>query len=91
MSEQNANFDRSSGLIRGLGLWAGMAVVVGSMIGQAIFLVASDMARELGSPGKVLLLWIVGGIVVLFGAFPCETAAKDLPSSSVQRAYQCAS
>ena len=34
------------GLIRGLGLWPAIAVIVGSMIGQAIFLVASDMARE---------------------------------------------
>lgn len=47
MSDQNSSGDNSPGLIRGLGLLAGMAVVVGSMIGQAVFLVTSDMAREL--------------------------------------------
>ena len=57
------------GLIRGLGLWSAMAVIVGSMIGQAVFLVASDMARELGSPMRVLAVWMIGGIVVLFGSF----------------------
>ena len=45
-------------LVRGLGLWSATAVIVGSMIGQAVFLVASDMARELGSATKVLA---VGG------------------------------
>jgi hypothetical protein len=44
-------------LVRGLGLWSSIAVIVGSMIGQAVFLVASDMARELGSPGRVLA-WV---------------------------------
>src|SRR5215831_9257278 len=41
--------DNSSGLglIRALGLWSAIAVIVGSMVGQAVFLVASDMAREL--------------------------------------------
>jgi hypothetical protein len=41
-------------LIRALGLWSAIAVIAGSMIGQAVFLVASDMARELGSPIRVL-------------------------------------
>jgi hypothetical protein len=53
-------------LIRGLGLWSAIAVIVGSMIGHAVFLVASDMARQLGSPTRVLAVWIIGGIVVLF-------------------------
>src|SRR6266849_2031502 len=44
-------------LVRGLGLWSSIAVIVGSMIGQAVFLVASDLARELGSPGRVLA-WV---------------------------------
>ena len=39
------------------------------MIGQAVFLVASDMSRELGSPARVLAVWTIGGIVVLFGSF----------------------
>src|SRR4029453_16079674 len=56
-------------LIRGLGLWSAGAVIVGSMIGQAVFLVASDMARELGSPATVIAVWIIGGIVVLLAAF----------------------
>jgi APA family basic amino acid/polyamine antiporter len=39
------------------------------MIGQSVFLVASDMSREVGSLTKVLVVWVVGGVIVLFGAF----------------------
>ena len=45
------------------------------MIGQAVFLVASDMARELGSPARVLTAWIIGGIVVLFGVSAMQSLA----------------
>lgn len=56
-------------LIRGLGLWSATAIVIGDTIGSGIFLVTSDMARAVGSAMLVLVAWIVGGIVVLFGAF----------------------
>ena len=56
-------------LVRGLGLWSATAIVIGDTIGSGIFLVTSDMARAVGSAVLVLIAWIVGGIVVLFGAF----------------------
>ena len=46
-------------LVRGLGLWSAIAVVVGSMIGQAVFLVGSDMAQELGSVTWLLAAWAI--------------------------------
>jgi hypothetical protein len=52
---------QSLGLVRGLGPWAAAAIVVGGMIGQSVFLVASDMSREVGSLTKVLVAWMVGG------------------------------
>jgi basic amino acid/polyamine antiporter, APA family len=87
MSGKNNQHRTSPGLIRGLGLWAGMAVVVGSMIGQAIFLVADDMARELGSPIKVLLLWIGAGIVVLFGALCYAELGAAMPEAGGDYVY----
>jgi APA family basic amino acid/polyamine antiporter len=58
---------KDSGLIRGLGLWAATAIVIGSMIGQSVFLVASDMSREVSSMWKVLVVRIVGGAIVHAG------------------------
>jgi len=57
------------------------------MIGQAVFLVASDMARELGSPTRVLVVWIIGGIVVLFGAFCYAELGAAIPKAGGDYAY----
>lgn len=58
-----------AGLIRGLGLWAATAVVIGDTIGSGIFLVTSDMARTTGSTVLVFAAWILGGVICLCGAF----------------------
>src|SRR6266704_6957999 len=82
-----AEANKRSQLVRALGMWSAIAVVVGSMVGQAVFLVASDMARELGSPTRVLLVWIIGGIVVLFGAFCYAELGAALPEAGGDYVY----
>jgi basic amino acid/polyamine antiporter, APA family len=78
---------KAASLLRGLGLWSSIAVIVGSMIGQAVFLVASDMARELGSPTRVLAVWIIGGIVVLLGAFCYAELGAAMPEAGGDYVY----
>lgn len=80
MPKDNSN---APGLIRDLGAWSATAVVVGSMIGQAVFLVSSDMARELGPISKVLILWIVGGGVLLFGTLCYAELGAAMPEARV--------
>jgi len=84
---QTCDNSEASGLIRGLGLWSAIAVIVGSMIGQAVFLVTSDMARDLGSPGRVIAVWAVGGLVVLFGAFCYAELGAALPKAGGDYVY----
>ena len=60
---------QSSDLIRGLGVWSAVAIVIGDTIGTGIFLVSSDMARAAGSTPLVFAAWLIGGLIVLFGAF----------------------
>jgi basic amino acid/polyamine antiporter, APA family len=57
------------------------------MIGQAVFLVASDMARELGSPARVITVWIIGGIVVLFGTFCYAELGAAMPEAGGDYVY----
>src|SRR5580693_5240859 len=78
---------KDSGLIRGLGLWAATAIVIGSMIGQSVFLVASDMSREVSSMWKVLVVWIVGGAIVLFGALCYAELGAALPEAGGDYIY----
>jgi APA family basic amino acid/polyamine antiporter len=42
--------------------------VAGSMIGSAIFIVSADIIRQVGSPGLLLLVWAITGVVIVFGA-----------------------
>ncbi|MGB6884661.1 MAG: amino acid permease [Candidatus Acidiferrum sp.] len=58
-----------SELVRGLGVWSAAAIVIGDTIGTGIFLVTSDMARAVGSTMLVFAAWLIGGVIVLFGAF----------------------
>ena len=75
------------GLVRGLGLWAATAIVVGSMIGQAVFLVASDVSSDVDSVWKVLAVWVVGGVIVLFGALCYAELGAAMPEAGGEYVY----
>lgn len=75
------------GLVRGLGLSSASAVVVGSMIGQAVFLVGSDMAQELGSVTKLLAAWTIGGVLVFFGACCYAELGAAMPKAGGDYVY----
>jgi basic amino acid/polyamine antiporter, APA family len=78
--------DRSQ-LIRGLGLWSATAIVMGDTIGTGIFLVSSDMARAVGSARLVFAAWIIGGIIVLFGAFCYAELGAAFPKAGGPYVY----
>ena len=49
----------NSGLVAGLGLVDATMLVIGSMIGSGIFIVSADIARQVNSPGGLLLVWVI--------------------------------
>jgi len=55
-------------LIRGLGPIAAISVNVGNIIGTGIFLKARVMTCNVGTPGRVIVVWIVAGLLALAGA-----------------------
>jgi basic amino acid/polyamine antiporter, APA family len=57
-----------SGLIRGLGLMAAIAVIIGNVIGTGVFAKARVMTCNVGSPGWVIGIWIAAGFLSLAGA-----------------------
>jgi APA family basic amino acid/polyamine antiporter len=59
MAANSSDKSERSALVRGLGLWAATAIVIGDTIGTGIFLVTSDMARAVGSATLVLAAWIL--------------------------------
>ena len=66
-------------LVRGLGAIAATAIVVGDVIGTGVFLKARVMTCNVGTPGRVLLVWIVGGLLSLAGALTYAELAAMMP------------
>src|SRR4051794_33317972 len=62
-------------------------VVVGSMIGSGIFIVSADMARTIGSPGWLLIAWVVAGLLTIVGALSYGELAAMMPRAGGQYVY----
>jgi basic amino acid/polyamine antiporter, APA family len=77
----------ASELVRGLGLWSATAVVIGNIIGQAIFLVGSEVARDTGSAALSIAAWIVGGLLALCGALCLAELGATMPRAGGMYAY----
>ena len=60
--------DHQHQLVRGLGPIAAISINVGNIIGTGIFLKARVMTCNVGSPGRVILVWIASGLLALAGA-----------------------
>lgn len=74
-------------LKKSLGLLDATLLVAGSMIGSGIFIVTSDMAKDLGSSGWILFTWIITGIITLFGALSYGELAAMFPQAGGQFVY----
>jgi APA family basic amino acid/polyamine antiporter len=74
-------------LERKLGLWASVSIVVGTIIGSSIFMKPASMAAVLGSPLMLLLVWIVAGVISLFGGMINAEIGCLFPETGGQYIY----
>jgi APA family basic amino acid/polyamine antiporter len=72
---------------RGLGLLDSTMLVVGSMIGVGIFIVTASMARQVGSPGWLLVAWIISGVLTVAAALSYGELAAMMPKAGGQYVY----
>ena len=72
---------------RGLGLYDSTMMVVGSVIGSGIFIVSADMARTIGSPGWLLVAWVIAGVLTIIGALSYGELAAMMPRAGGQYVY----
>lgn len=77
----------SSGFHRELSLLDATMLVVGSMIGSGIFIVSSDIARQMNSPGWLLLVWVASGVMTLLGALAYGELAAAMPKAGGQYVF----
>src|SRR5512141_2231100 len=79
--------DKTTGFIRGLGLMDSTTIVAGSMIGSGIFIVSAAMARQVGSPGWLIVAWVVTGLLTMIGALSYGELAAMMPRAGGQYVY----
>ncbi len=76
-SKENTNEETQ--LVRGLSLVDATTIVVGSMIGSGIFIVSAESSRLVGSPGWLLVAWILAGVMTMCGALCLGEVAAMMP------------
>lgn len=81
MSEHASSFKQS------LGLLDATMIVAGSMIGSGIFIVSADIARNVGSPGWLIFVWIITGFMTITAALSYGELSGMFPKAGGQYVY----
>jgi APA family basic amino acid/polyamine antiporter len=89
MAAEVAEIEQQSqeGFIRGLGLLDSTMIVAGSMIGSGIFIVSADIARQVGSPGWLLVVWLITGVLTVGAALSYGELAAMMPRAGGMYVY----
>lgn len=74
-------------MIKKLKLWDATMLVMGSMIGSGIFIVSSDMMRNLGSGYWLIAVWIITGIMTVAAAISYGELSSMFPKAGGQYTY----
>ncbi len=81
MPEQTATFKPT------LGLLDATMIVAGSMIGSGIFIVSADIARNVGSAGWLIAVWVITGFMTLTAALSYGELSAMFPKAGGQYVY----
>jgi APA family basic amino acid/polyamine antiporter len=84
-AETTAN--EKTGFVKAIGLFDGTMIVVGSMIGSGIFIVAADITRQTGSAGGLIFTWVLTGLLTIAAALSYGELAALFPHAGGQYIY----
>ena len=87
MQNEAATVDQKTGFVRELGLFDSSMMVIGAMIGSGIFIVPADMARNIGSPGWLLVAWLFTAVVTVAAAVSYGELAAMFPKAGGMYLY----
>ena len=74
-------------LAKTIGLWSATTLVIGSVIGSSIFMKPATMAAQLSSPHMLIIVWIIAGLVSMFGAMAYAELGTMFPETGGQYVY----
>ena len=84
---QNEEMNQPEEFKRTLTWFDGTMLVSGSMIGSGIFIVSADMGRTVGSAGWLIAVWLLTGVMTIFGALSYGELAGMMPKAGGQFVY----
>lgn len=70
-----------------IGLWSATSIVIGSVVGSAIYIKPATMAGQLGSPLLLILVWLVAGTITFFGGMVYAELGSMYPETGGQYVY----
>jgi len=77
----------ASALPRHIGGFTAGCVLISTVVGSGIFTTTGFMARDLGHPGFILAVWLIGGLLALAGALAYSELGAALPVAGGEYAY----
>src|SRR5579862_6039285 len=82
-----ATTNEKTGFVKAIGLFDGTMIVVGAMIGSGIFIVAADITQTTGSPGGLIMTWVLTGLLTIAAALSYGELAALFPHAGGQYVY----
>jgi basic amino acid/polyamine antiporter, APA family len=70
-----------------IGLLDATMVVAGSMIGSGIFIVSSEISRNVGGAGLLLLMWLLAGVITVIAAMSYGELSAMFPKAGGMYVY----
>src|SRR5687767_8838466 len=74
-------------LVRSLGLWSSIGLVIGITIGGGIFRTPASIATRVPEPTLMIGVWVLGGIIVLCGALAFAELSASMPQTGGMYVY----
>ena len=79
--------DSDQQMVKGIGLTSATTLVMGSMIGSGVFIVAADIARLTDSPALLIGAWVVTGFMTIVAALSYGELAAMFPRAGGQYVF----
>jgi len=87
MASETAPTPSRHSLQRVLGIWSAVSIVIGTVIGSGVFLVPTSMIAKVGSVKMLFVVWVVAGLLSLFGALTYAELAAAMPEAGGEYVY----
>jgi len=85
--QRSTDSSGSQGLLRHVDVRSATALVVANIIGAGVFTTTGFQAADLGHPGWILLLWVVGGLLAFCGAVCYAELGAQMPEAGGEYVY----